>query len=143
MSHLFSSADKKQVVEAITQAELHTSGEIRVHVESHCPSSSLDRAVFIFRKLKMDRTAQRNGVLLYVALESKKLAVIGDAGINAVVPPHFWDQVVEKMQNAFAQGLFVEGLCVGIQEIGSKLQAFFPYDASDVDELPNDISFGA
>ncbi len=65
MVKLFTSQEKKRIVAAITQAELRTSGEIRVHIENYCPSSSLDRAVFVFNQLKMYKTKERNSVLIY------------------------------------------------------------------------------
>ena len=72
---------KLQIEQAIKEAELDTSGEIRVHIESKCTSDPLQRAVYIFNYLKMYNTQARNGVLIYVAVESRKFAIIGDAGI--------------------------------------------------------------
>ena len=134
--------DKKRIVAAITDAELRTSGEIRLHVESYCPSSSLDRAVFVFNQLKMYKTRERNSVLIYLATESRKFTILGDTGINAVVPEGFWDSVREIMRQAFVSGLFTEGICAAVREIGGKLAHYFPYDKNDVDELSNEISFG-
>ncbi|HNR27258.1 MAG TPA: TPM domain-containing protein [Bacteroidales bacterium] len=143
MQHLFSSRDKKSIVETITRAELKTSGEIRVHIETYCPSSSLERAVFVFNQLKMYKTRDRNSVLIYLASESRKFAVIGDTGINAVVPEGFWDSVKEIMKESFVTGRFTEGICAAVEEIGVKLTRYFPYQPDDVNELPNDISFGS
>lgn len=129
-------------MDAITRAEKQTSGEVRVHIESYCPGSSLERAVFVFNQLKMFATQDRNAVLVYIAVESKKFCVIGDTGINAVVPENFWDEVKNQLQGCFVKGRFAEGLVVGIQMIGEKLKDRFPYKKEDLDELPNDISFG-
>lgn len=142
MSKFFTTQDKKRIVTAITDAELRTSGEIRLHVESYCPSSSLDRAVFVFNQLKMYKTRERNSVLIYLATESRKFTILGDTGINAVVPEGFWDSVREIMRQAFVSGLFTEGICAAVREIGGKLAHYFPYDKNDVDELSNEISFG-
>ena len=87
----FTQAQKEAMVAAIRQAEKDTSGEIRVHIEKHCKKSPLDRAVEVFAELKMHKTALRNGVLIYLALEDKKLSIIGDVGINTKVPGDFWD----------------------------------------------------
>lgn len=142
MTKFFTSQEKKSIVAAITRAELKTSGEIRVHIETYCPASSLDRAVFVFNQLKMYKTKDRNSVLIYLATDSKKFAVLGDVGINTVVPDCFWESVRETMQQFFADGRFVEGICAAVEEIGSKLAQYFPYRKDDMDELPNDISFG-
>jgi len=142
MAAFLSSQERKQIVSAITQAELNTSGEIRVHVETYCPSSSLERAIFVFNQLKMYKTKERNSVLIYFATESRKFAVIGDTGINEVVPEDFWESVKETMRNSFMDGCFVDGICKGVKEIGQKLKAFFPISNDDVNELSNEISIG-
>ena len=92
-SDFFTPAQKTAMVAAIRQAEKDTSGEIRIHFENHCRKNVLDRAAQVFADLKMHKTALRNGVLIYVALEDKQLAILGDAGINAKVPDHFWDDI--------------------------------------------------
>ncbi|HOZ19294.1 MAG: TPM domain-containing protein [Bacteroidales bacterium] len=143
MAKFFSSRDKKSIVEAITRAELKTSGEIRVHVETYCPSSTLDRAIFVFNQLKMYKTKDRNSVLIYLASESKKFSILGDTGINAVVPEDFWETVKDIMKESFVSGRFVEGICAAVEEIGEKLARYFPCEPGDVNELPNDISLGA
>ncbi|HHV04532.1 MAG: TPM domain-containing protein [Bacteroidales bacterium] len=142
MPKFFTTQDKKRIVAAITRAELKTSGEIRVHIETYCPSSSLERAVFVFNQLKMYKTKGRNSVLIYLATESRKFAVLGDTGINAVVPDGFWESVREIMRQSFVDGRFVEGICAAVEEIGSKLAQYFAYRKDDVDELSNEISFG-
>jgi len=83
--------EQAQIVKAIESAELNTSGEIRVHLESLCSGDPFKRAVYLFNKLKMHKTKDRNGVLIYIAFESKKFAIIGDSGINEKVSDNFWD----------------------------------------------------
>ncbi len=134
--------EKKEIVEAIKTAEHDTSGEIRVHLEMNCKADVLDRTAHIFANLRMHKTALRNGVLFYLAIEDRKFAVIGDVGINKVVPDGFWEETKNKMQEYFAQGKFSEGLVHGILMAGEKLKAYFPYEVGDINELPDDISFG-
>ncbi len=131
-----------RIVATIKAAELNTSGEIRVHIESRCSEDVLDRAVYIFNYLKMDNTRARNGVLIYVAVNSRKFAIIGDAGINSKVPADFWDNIKRKMGDAFASGNYVEGLCTAIEDSGLSLKEYFPYSSDDINEQPDDISFG-
>ena len=133
---------KLQIEQAIKEAELDTSGEIRVHIESKCTSDPLQRAVYIFNYLKMYNTQARNGVLIYVAVESRKFAIIGDAGINKAVPDNFWDSIKEGMGAAFSQGKYVEGLVNAIKVAGESLKQYFPYRNDDINEQPDEISFG-
>lgn len=138
----FSTEQQRQIVEAIKTAELNTSGEIRVHVENHCKGDILDRSVMVFNTLKMDKTAARNGVLIYLAVTDKKFAIIGDEGINVLVEHDFWNDVKDEMSRHFREGDFTGGVVNGILRVGEKLKAFFPYQSDDVNELPDDISFG-
>lgn len=137
----FTPEQKKAMVAAIQEAEKNTSGEIRIHFENHCKKDVLDRAVQVFAELKMHKTAQRNGVLIYVALDDKKTAILGDAGINAKVPSGFWDQTKEAMIQKFRTGLICEGVCEAARQAGILLKEHFPYQQEDVNELPDEISF--
>jgi uncharacterized membrane protein len=141
-SQFFNSDQKNLIREAISNAEKDTSGEIRVHIEKHCKADVLDRGAYLFEKLRMHKTERRNGVLFYLAVDDHKFAILGDAGINAVTPEDFWDNIKEKMQEEFIAGRFVDGLVWGIREAGLQLKEHFPFQDDDVNELPDDISFG-
>jgi uncharacterized membrane protein len=138
----FNEEERKQIVDAIKQAELNTSGEIRVHLDRFCKEDVLDRAAHWFEKLQMHKTEQRNGVLFYLAYEDRKFAVLGDAGINQKVPETFWDSIKNQMVAQFKEGQFADGLANGIIESGKQLKQHFPYQTDDVNELSDDISFG-
>ena len=133
---------ERQIVQAIKDAELNTSGEIRVHLEAKCTSDPLKRAVYIFNYLKMYNTKARNGVLVYVAVGSRKFAIIGDAGINNAVPDNFWDGIKEGMAKAFSAGDYVGGISAAINETGISLKKYFPYRSDDTNEQPDEISYG-
>ncbi len=141
-NYQFSKQDQEAIVNAIRDAEKDTSGEVRVHIDKKCPEDVLDRAAYWFEKLKMHKTELRNGVLFYLATQDKKFAIIGDAGINAKVPDGFWDDIKNQMANHFKQGNLVDGLCQGIRESGIQLKTHFPYQSDDINELPDEISFG-
>jgi uncharacterized membrane protein len=141
--NFFSASEKEKIKEAIQEAELNTSGEIRVHIENKCKEDVLDRASFLFHKLEMDKTELRNGVLFYLAVKSHHFAILGDRGINEVVPEDFWENIKEMMADHFREGDFMEGLTKGITEAGLSLKEHFPYTSDDVNELPDDISFNA
>jgi uncharacterized membrane protein len=140
-SDFFSKEQQSRIRDAIKDAEEATSGEIRVHIESSVTGDVLDRAAWIFKKLGMQATAERNGVLFYLAVTSRKFAIIGDSGINAKVPEGFWDKIKELLERHFKEGKFTEGLAEGILMAGKQLKAHFPHQSNDINELPNDISF--
>ncbi len=140
--YFLSDKDKKQVTDAIGEAELATSGEIRVHIESRCREKVLDRAAFIFKELDMNKTELRNGVLFYLSHEDQKLAIIGDAGINEKVAENFWNDIKDELVINFKKGDYAGGLAKGILAAGEQLKAHFPYQKGDVNELSNEISFG-
>ena len=137
-----SNEEEIQVVQAIQSAEHQTGGEIRVHIESICKGDVLDRAAWLFKSLKMQKTALRNGVLIYLSTTDRKFAIIGDSGINAVVSAGFWNDVKELMISNFSKGNLTEGFVLGIGKVGEKLKEFFPYQKDDVNELPDEISYG-
>jgi len=139
---LFTKEQQQQIVAAVKEAELNTSGEIKVHIDNKCKEDVLDRAAFIFDKLEMQKTELRNGVLIYLAVADKKLAILGDAGINQKVADNFWDSTRDFMINKFKDGQFTEGLAGGIKLAGEQLKQHFPYQSDDVNELSDDISFG-
>ncbi len=142
-SEFFTKEEKDNIVNCIEQAEKNTSGEIRVHIENKCKGDVLDRAAFIFEKLEMHKTQLRNGVLFYLAIADKKIAILGDAGINAKTPDNFWDNIKENMLELFKQEQFSSGLCKGISMAGEQLKYHFPYEKDDINELSNEISFEA
>ncbi|MEA1877698.1 MAG: TPM domain-containing protein [Bacteroidota bacterium] len=139
---IFNEEEKIQIVKAIELAEKNTSGEIRVHIESSCKGDVLDQAAYIFKKLNMNKTELRNGVLFYLAVKNRKFAILGDAGINAKVPENFWNQIQESVLAEFKMGNFAKGLAGGIKMAGEQLQSHFPYKTDDINELSDEISFG-
>jgi len=138
----FPKEEKEQIKAAVKEAETNTSGEIRVHIDNHCKEDVLDRAAWWFAKLEMHKTEKRNGVLFYLAVKDQKFAILGDAGINAVTPDDFWDNIKEKMLGHFTEGAFATGLSEGILMAGEALRSHFPYQDDDVNELSDEISFG-
>lgn len=133
---------ERDLIKAIQTAELNTSGEIRVHIEKRTELPPLERAFEVFHELKMDATQLRNGVLFYVAVESKKFAILGDEGINNVVPDNFWDEEKDLVLSYFKKGEFEKGLELAILEVGKKLKEYFPFMSDDTNELSDEISKG-
>lgn len=142
MIKFFNADQEKLIIEAIQAAEKNTSGEIRVHLEDNCEGDIMDAAVQTFAKLKMHKTEARNGVLIFLVPERKRFAIIGDEGINKLVGDNFWQSEKELMLRHFKEGAFATGIAEAIGQVGEKLKAYFPYQQDDVNELPDDISYG-
>jgi len=140
-SSFFTPAQQEVIARAIAEAEHSTSGEIRVHVETSCKGDVLDEAAWLFRRLGMHKTADRNGVLIYLAIKERKFAIIGDTGINSVVPLGFWDEIRDHMKLRFSENLFAEGLAEGIIMTGVQMKEHFPFSKDDINELTDTISF--
>lgn len=139
--HFFSKPEKEEITASLKAFEMQTSGEIRVHIETHCHGDVLDRAATVFEKLGMIKTKERNGILFYLAINDRKFAIIGDAGINKHVTEDFWETVKLKMLDHFKEGKFSNGLIEGIEMAGNELKKYYPFRTGDQNELPDDISF--
>jgi uncharacterized membrane protein len=137
----FSPEELKKISDAITLAEEKTSGEIRVHIEQFCKEEVLDHAAFVFETLQMHKTEFRNGVLIYVAIDDHKFAILGDAGINAVVPPNFWEAIKAQMLADFKNQEIAEGISKAVLSAGKALAEHFPPRKESKNELSNDVSF--
>ncbi len=140
---LFSDEEQQIIVAAIREAEQWTSGEVRVYVESRCSyMDALDRAVEVFAQMGMVATAERNAVLVYVALKDHQLAVFGDQGIHQKVGTQYWNDEVGKMVRDFNRDHYATGIAHCVKDIGKALQHFFPYTKEDKNELSDEIQFG-
>ncbi len=137
-----SSDEEQEIVNAILEAEKNTSGEIRVHIEASAKIDHFSRAQQVFHFLKMDNTKDENGVLLYVAVEDKKFVIYGDKGIDKAVPRGFWDDTKNVISKHFKQGNFKQGIVEGVLKAGKELEAHFPWNHNDTNELSDAISKG-
>jgi uncharacterized membrane protein len=138
---LLSEQDESRVIAAIREAEARTSGEIRVHVERRCSDDAMKAARRWFRRLRMDATAEGNGILFYVAIDDRAFAVVGGAGIHAKVGDAFWEALRDALRESFAKGEPAAGLTRAIGEAGLRLAEHFPRRADDRNELPDEISY--
>lgn len=143
-TEFFSPEENELIVSAVRAAEQRTSGEVRVFVESKCRFvDALDRAVEVFHGLRMHETADRNGVLVYVAMKDHQLAIYGDEGIHQKVGTEFWNTELQHMLREFNREHYAEGIARVVREVGEVLVRHFPYDkTTDKNELPDDIVFG-
>lgn len=137
----FTADEQLQIVEAIQEAEKNTSGEIRIHIDGFCFGSAVKKAQKLFQKLGMFQTEDRNGILIYIAVLSHKIAVVGDEGIHNKLGTEYWESIVKEIVDAFAHHKKVEGLRKGIIHCGDQLKVHFPYQSNDKNELNDSISF--
>ncbi len=137
---MLTASEKEEIQESIRLAELKTSGEIRVHIDKKCDSDPFEKAVSVFNKLKMYETHERNGVLIYISFSDRKLAIIGDEGINNVVPTDFWESTKNELIFRFKRNEFAQGIIDAVTEAGKQLQQYFPLKSDDKNELSNEIT---
>lgn len=132
--------EEQEIVNAIIEAEKNTSGEIRVHIETHSENDHYSRTQALFHQLKMDNTKDGNGVLIYVAVDDRKFVVYGDEGIHKIVGQNFWDTTKEAIQYHFKKGEFKKGIIAGVLKAGTELEKHFPWKHNDTNELSNEVS---
>ena len=140
----FTTEEKQLITEAIQRAEKMTSGEVRVFVEGRCSyMDAIDRAAELFFNLQMQKTEDRNAVLIYIAMTDHQLAVFGDEGIHKKVGNEYWNIEVKKMITNFNRENYAKGISEVVEDIGEALTKHFPYNNNtDKNELPDDIVFG-
>ncbi|HXJ81842.1 MAG TPA: TPM domain-containing protein [Candidatus Methylomirabilis sp.] len=136
-----SDAELDAVTGAIREAEASTAAEIRVHLDHRCPGDPMLRAKAVFERLGMHRTAGRHGVLIYVAVANRKLAVIGDQGIHERVGEAYWERLVAGVLAHFREERPRDGFLHAVGEVGAVLRQHFPRDADDRNELRDDVTF--
>lgn len=142
LSDFLQESDQHRIVKAIGDAESRTSGEIRVHIEPRCKCDDpMERAVKVFDKLRMYETRHRNGVLVYLAYTSRKFAIIGDCGINDLVPDDFWNEERSILKEYLSKGRAADGICETIRQIGESLSKYFPCQPDDENEQSDEISY--
>ena len=140
MAGFFSKLDSDRIVTAIAEAERGTSGEIRVHVTRRKPRDLDARARRRFEKLGMTRTAERNGVLFYIAPAARRFRILGDSGIHERCGDEFWRDTAALLEEHFRKGEFTEGIVAGVRKVGEVLSAHFPQKPDDRNELSDEVS---
>lgn len=138
-NRFFTKEEKDRIVRAIREAELKTSGEIRVYLERKSRDHVMEHAKKVFEKLRMTHTEHHNGILIYFSLRDHNFAILGDKGIHENVGDDFWKAVVSQMETRFAKDDFAGGLEAAIREMGERLKRFFPWEPSDINELPDKV----
>ncbi|HEX4639792.1 MAG TPA: TPM domain-containing protein [Chthoniobacterales bacterium] len=132
-----------RVTNAIKAAEAKTSGQIRVFLQrGKFEEDALARAQQKFVQLGMDKTAERNAVLIFVAPREQKFAVIGDEGVHQKCGDQFWNDLVARMREHFLREDFTQALVEAIESTGDLLARYFPRTGPATNELPDEIVEG-
>jgi uncharacterized membrane protein len=142
MSNFFSTQESDILVGKIARIEQNTIGELRIHVEDLCELDPYLRAIEVFNSLEMYKTISKSGILIYLASEDKKIAIIGDKGIHDNVGTDYWNKIVGEVKDLFAKKSIFDGICYGVEEVGKILIEYFPENNKPVNELSNEISYG-
>lgn len=129
------------LVEAIQSAEEHSTGEIRVHIDSNTENDNAKTAFKIFEKLCLNKTTEKNAVLFHVNFEQKYLTIIGDTGIHEKVKQSYWDHLHDYITAEFAKGNYYKALKSAILETGLELKKHFPVTGENPNQLSNEITF--
>jgi uncharacterized membrane protein len=137
---MLTNTELKQIEELISEGEKRTSGEIRVHIDNTCEIDPYYRGIQIFHELKMHKTKERNGVLIYLDFTHKKFAIIGDLGIHEKVGSEFWENTKTELVKEFKNSNFLNGVCNCVEILSDKLSTFFPLKDSDTNELSNEVT---
>ncbi|NLT50864.1 MAG: TPM domain-containing protein [Ignavibacteria bacterium] len=140
----FTKEDLAKISDAISENEKKTSGEIRISISEKRPvfsgkKSLRQLAEKEFFSLKMDKTRDKTGILIYLLLEEKSFYILGDSGINKIIGQNTWDEIRNRMQQAFKSGNFLSGTIDAVNEMGNILAKHFPIHKDDTNELPNEI----
>jgi uncharacterized membrane protein len=144
---LFAADDFDAIARAVSEAEARTSAEIRIHLERRVPRGhrrtppdTFGRARDVFARLGMHRTALRHGVLIYLALEDRQVAIVGDDGIHVRVGDAYWGGICDLVVERLRQGASRAALVDAVAELGSVLARHFPRQPGDTNELSDSVS---
>jgi putative membrane protein len=82
-------------------------------------------------------TRDKTGIILYVSVFERSVQVLADKGINDMVNPQAWEEVVAMVTDGIRAGNPGQALCAGVTRCGEMLAERFPIKPDDTDELPN------
>lgn len=138
-----SKLEHDRIVLAIRDAESKTSAEVRVFIQrGKLEADPLIAAQKKFHQLRLHRTAERNGVLIFLAPRAHKLAVVGDRGIHEKCGQGLWQRLVEQMSSHFRNERFTDALVEAIEQVGDALAEHFPRRSRSSNQLPDDVVEG-
>jgi uncharacterized membrane protein len=134
--------DDVAVVAAIRDAELGTTGQIRVHLSSRSTKDIERAARTRFALLNMGSTSDRNAVLIYVQPRSRRFFILGDIALDEHGGTSLWQSAAGALSAELSAGRHTQGLVKAVRLAGKILAEHFPGDrgASDPNGLSDEIS---
>jgi uncharacterized membrane protein len=141
----FPKAVLARIEAAIAEGETRHRGQLRFAVEPALPLARVlhrvtprERALEVFGLLRIWDTAEDCGVLVYLLLADRDVEIVADRGIHGCVGNAVWEAVCRKMETAFRDGRFAEGVEAGIAEINALLARHYPREGEAApNELPD------
>ncbi len=140
----FSAASLRKIETAIAASETTHAGQIRFVVETGLHPLAIlrkqtpkRRAIALFSALNIWDTEHNNGVLIYLLLADRDVEIVADRGIHRYVGQDGWEAICQVMETHFRAGDFEIGVLQGIHLISQQLSQYFPPNASQQNELPN------
>jgi uncharacterized membrane protein len=132
------------IEKAIKTSETAHVGQIRFAVEGALHSTPLfkgqsarERAIEVFSQLRVWDTEHNNGVLIYLLLADRDVEIVADRGVHVKVGAQEWEKICHKMEAAFKQASYKEGVVSGIQAVTQHLVEHFPAVGDGRNELPD------
>jgi len=138
----FRADDLAAIGAAVKASEVTHRGEIRIAIEGALPLLSLlgnescrDRAAALFESLGVAKTREANGILVYVQLVDRRVEILADLGISALIAQNEWEETCRQMETAFADRNYRGGMLAAIARIGELLATHFPATSNNPNEL--------
>lgn len=138
----FRADDLAAIGAAVKASEATQSGEIRIAIEGALPLASLlgnescrDRATALFTSLGVAKTREANGILVYVQLVDRRVEILADRGIAALIAQDEWEKLCRQMETAFAAKDYRRGMLDAIERITALLAQHFPASGNNPNEL--------
>lgn len=141
MKDFLTSEEEQQVVDGIRALEQRTHGEIRIYITSKRVLNPERYAAKAFKRMGMTHTKERNGALIVVMTRRRRFVILGDRGLNEIVPADYWEKIAANMSAHLKEGRRLEALTEGIRTIGDTMAEHWPADGENPDELPNEIAY--
>ena len=92
-----------------------------------------------FQRLRVRRTQDRVGVMLYISLFERMVTVIPDDAFESLLAEHQLDPVRDRLQKALSTGKLRAELAPAIREAGNILAQTLPSPKKNMDELSNEL----
>ncbi|HXV77039.1 MAG TPA: TPM domain-containing protein [Candidatus Polarisedimenticolaceae bacterium] len=109
----------------------------RFVLERRADEVSREQAFQEFYANGLHRTTAATGVLIFVSLFERRVVILADEGIDAVVDASFWADTDDRVLDGIRRGSLRDGLIAGIARAGELLAARFPWTEGDRNEIPD------